>query len=75
VQKETDVVLPELKTKAYFELNLDATYSWTLEHGEFSLFARASNLLDVKRRTHVSFLKDVAPLPGRNLSLGASWQF
>lgn len=75
VQQETSVVLPELETNAYFELNLDANYAWTFEHGELSLFARASNLLDAERRTHVSFLKDVAPLPGRNLSLGVRWQF
>jgi iron complex outermembrane receptor protein len=73
VQEESDV--PELETDSYLELNLDASYAWTLSAGELSIFARATNLLDAERRTHVSFLKDVAPLPGRSLSLGARWSF
>lgn len=75
VQEETTVAQPELETDDYLELNLDASYRWALAHGELSLFARASNLLDAERRTHASFLKDVAPLPGRSLSLGARWSF
>ena len=52
------------------ELNFDAEYSF--EHGalQLTLFARATNLLDAERRSHTSFLKDVAPLPGRNFSIG-----
>ena len=75
VQTATAVARAELETDAYFELNFDATYGWTLPSGELTLFARANNMLDVERRTHVSFLKDVAPLPGRNISLGARWSF
>jgi iron complex outermembrane receptor protein len=70
VQQASAVVLPELETDAYAELNLDAEYS--IEQGalQLTLFARATNLLDAERRSHTSFLKDVAPLPGRNLSIG-----
>ncbi len=75
VQEETAVVQPELGTKGYFELNLDTEYSWEFSRGSLSLFARASNVLDAERRSHVSFLKDVAPLPGRSLSVGARWIF
>jgi iron complex outermembrane receptor protein len=38
-------------------------------------FAEADNLLDEDIRHHTSFLKDLAPLPGRNLTLGARLQF
>ncbi|ADE55047.1 TonB-dependent receptor [Coraliomargarita akajimensis] len=75
VQEETDVVQPELETDDYVELNLDAQYVWTLGYGELTMFARATNLLDVERRAHASFLKDVAPLPGRSLSLGMRYDF
>jgi iron complex outermembrane receptor protein len=75
VQEETDVVRPELATDDYLELNLDARYVRAFPHGELTLFARAENVLDVDRRSHTSFLKDVAPLAGRSLSLGAQWSF
>lgn len=75
VQQETDIVLPELETEDYYELNFDAQYTWKLRDANLTVFARASNLLDAERRTHVSFLKEVAPLPGRNLSIGARWLF
>lgn len=35
-----------------------------------TLFAEARNLTDEEAREHVSFLKDIAPLPGRNLRVG-----
>jgi len=75
VQDETDEVLPELETEAYLEMNVDVRRSWSLRGGEFSVFARLENALDVERRAHSSFLKDVAPLPGRSLKLGARWDF
>ncbi|MDQ8194448.1 TonB-dependent receptor [Coraliomargarita sp. SDUM461004] len=75
VQAETDVVQPELETEGYFELNCDAQYTWELSDAELTVFARLDNVLDVERRAHVSFLKDVAPLTGRSLSLGARWTF
>lgn len=75
VQAESDVVLPELSTEAYFELNFDAQHTWRLADAELVTFVRIENILDAERRTHVSFLKDVAPLPGRNLSVGMRWVF
>ena len=75
VQAESDVVRPELETEGYFEGNLDAQYTWFMNRSDLTLFARLENAFDVERRTHTSFLKDVAPLPGRNLSMGARWEF
>jgi iron complex outermembrane receptor protein len=36
---------------------------------EFSLFLKASNLLDEDARRHTSMVKAIAPLPGRNYSV------
>jgi iron complex outermembrane receptor protein len=36
---------------------------------------RAANLTDEKARDNTSLLKDVAPLPGRNVSLGLTAAF
>ena len=40
-----------------------------------TLFAEARNLTDEEAREHASFLKDVAPLPGRNLRVGVTYAF
>jgi iron complex outermembrane receptor protein len=34
------------------------------------VFVDGSNLLDKEARAHTSFLKDIAPLPGRNIGAG-----
>ena len=75
VQAETDVVRPEFETDGYLEVNFDAQYIWSINQMEITIFPRLENALDVERRAHTSFLKDVAPLPGRTLSLGARWGF
>ena len=74
-QALTDSAAQELDTDSYSELNLDAQYTWPLRDTDLTIFARLENAFDVERRTHASFLKDVAPLPGRNLSVGARWEF
>jgi iron complex outermembrane recepter protein len=40
-----------------------------------TLFAEARNLTNEEAREHVSFLKDIAPLPGRNLRVGVAYRF
>lgn len=40
-----------------------------------TLFAEARNLTDEEAREHVSFLKDIAPLPGRNFRIGVAYRF
>jgi len=40
-----------------------------------TVFAELHNIGDVEAREHVSFLKDIAPMPGRNLRVGLAWRF
>jgi iron complex outermembrane receptor protein len=75
VQAESDVVLPELETDAYLELNFDAQLVFPVAQTEMTAFLHLKNVLDYERRSHVSFLKDVAPLPGRSLEIGMRWDF
>jgi iron complex outermembrane recepter protein len=51
--------------------------AWRFEAGRTKgeLFVRGSNLLDETARVHASFLKDVAPLPGRDVAMGVRWSF
>ena len=75
VQAETDFAIPELITDNYFELDLHSQYTFSLKGTELITYAHIENLLDDEQRMHSSFIKDVAPLPGRNLSIGMRWNF
>jgi iron complex outermembrane receptor protein len=76
LQPSGGIVQGELPTDGYTEINLDSSYRFDLNDTlSLTLFARIENLLDEDRRLHTSFLKDVAPLPGRNLSLGGRLEF
>ncbi len=76
IQPSGGIVQGELPTDGYTEINLDSSYQVDLNDAiRLTLFARIENLLDEDRRLHSSFLKDVAPLPGRNLSLGGRLEF
>jgi iron complex outermembrane receptor protein len=65
----------ELPTDGYTLLN--ASVGWRAFFGRsvFELMLRGSNLTDAEARNHVSFLKDLAPLPGRDLRLIARLAF
>lgn len=75
VQPETDIVLPELPTEAYTEINLDASCELVREPFRMTAFVRVNNLLNEDRRIHGSFIKEVAPLPARSFSLGLRCPF
>ena len=66
---------PELPTGSYTLVNADLSYTLPLSSHELTLFLRATNLLDEEARVATSFRKDVAPLPGRGLSLGLRHEF
>ncbi len=66
----------ETETDDYVELNLDVNYRFDLGNDRVAVvFARAENLLDETIRLHTSFSKEDAPLPGRNLTIGARFEF
>jgi iron complex outermembrane receptor protein len=65
------IVAPnELPTDAYTLFNLGAEVPILTSAGRFSILGRFNNIFDVEARNHVSFVKDVAPLPGRNVVIG-----
>ena len=52
---------------------VDAHVAWhrdTAAGNAWEVFVDGSNLLDEEARVHTSFLKDVAPLPGRGVAFG-----
>ena len=71
-----DQVAPgETETAGYTLLGADLSYRFTWSRVEWELFARGTNLTDEDARVSTSFLKDIAPLPGRSLTLGLRLTF
>jgi iron complex outermembrane receptor protein len=76
VFEQDNVAQFETPTDGYTMLNAD--FSWSFPVGDSAnvdLFLRATNLLDEDARRHTSFVKDFAPLPGRNLAFGVRGRF
>lgn len=70
VQGQDRISANELATDGYTMVNASASYRFNASLMKWEAFIRASNLLDVEARNHVSFLKDIAPLPGRAVQVG-----
>jgi iron complex outermembrane receptor protein len=73
VGEQTRVAAFELPTDAY--TTADLYVGWSPREDGLILFAEARNLTDEDVREHTSFLKDLAPSPGRNLRVGAAYRF
>lgn len=65
----------EVPTDAYHLISASLSYRLPLGNQSVTLFARGTNLGNEEARAHTSFLKEVAPLPGRNLNLGMRVSF
>ena len=64
----------ELPTEGYTLVNLRGAVRPFADRN-VTVFAEARNLTDEEAREHVSFLKDIAPMPGRNLRVGVTYRF
>lgn len=65
----------ELPTEAYTFLNASLGYRFFLGRTLLDLLLRGTNLTDEEGRVHSSFLKDLVPLPGRDVRLNARLTF
>ncbi len=73
--EQTHVAPYEESSDSYTLVSAHVSVTLPVERGSVTLFLRGSNLTDDEARPHTSFLKEVAPLPGRNVALGARWAF
>ncbi|MCG8436134.1 MAG: TonB-dependent receptor, partial [Gammaproteobacteria bacterium] len=73
--EQDDTADLELPTDSYTMVNANVSYRLFRPHLDWTFFLRANNLMDEEARRHTSFLKDIAPLPGRNFTLGARLNF
>lgn len=60
----------EISTDSFTLFNLSAEVPISANFGRFSLLGRVNNIFNTEARNHVSFVKDIAPLPGFNAVIG-----
>lgn len=71
---QTNTTAYETSTDGYTLVNASVDYRLS-DQQDWTVYVRANNLFDEEARVHTSFLKDQAPLPGRNLTLGTRFSF
>ena len=73
--EQDDVADLETSTDSYTMLDAHFNYYLAGIGDDFVLYVKGQNLTDEHARVHSSFLKEVAPLPGRNFSIGVRGSF
>ncbi len=73
--RQDRVAAEETETAGYTLVGADLSYRLPVGKSEWELFARGANLTDEDARVSTSFLKDVAPLPGRSITTGVRVTF
>ncbi len=73
--KQSDIAPLESVTDAYTLLDMNINYYIEGVGNDMVLYAKGQNLTDEVAHVHSSFLKDIAPLPGRNFSIGIRASF
>jgi len=72
---QDDVAMLETETDGYDWVDVSINYRIPFNTAELTLFVKAQNLTDEEARVHSSFLKDLAPRPGRNFRVGIRGTF
>ncbi|MEM9595472.1 MAG: TonB-dependent receptor [Acidobacteriota bacterium] len=75
IDDQDDVAENETPTEGYTLLGASLGYRMQIGGQVLDLLLRGRNLTDEEARSHTSFLKNFAPLPGRNLTLSAKFRF
>lgn len=75
VQRQADVAEFESATDGYTLVDAGLAYHWDGELAGWEVFVEGRNLGDEQARAHTSYLKDFAPLPGRNVMTGVRVSF
>jgi len=75
VDDQSHLAENETPTKGYSEIDLDVQWRPYGEDHDLTLRLQGKNLTNADRRTHTSFLKDLLPMPGRNVKLSVTYGF
>lgn len=75
VDRQDRVVASESETAGYNMVNASLAFRPFGPDNQTSIIVSANNILDVVARRHASFLKDYAPLAGRDVRVSARFAF
>lgn len=73
--KQEKIAKSETRTGGYFLLDANFHYDIVVKNAALTLYAKANNIFDKEARNHISFLKNISPLAGRNFVLGIRGSF
>ncbi len=73
--EQDDVASLETETDGYDWVEANVNYRIPFDTTELTVFVKAENLMDEEARVHSSFLKNLAPRPGRNFRIGVRGTF
>ncbi|WP_337843074.1 TonB-dependent receptor [Rheinheimera sp.] len=65
----------ETASASYTVLDANLNYYFDWAGQDMAFYVKGSNLTDREARVHSSFLKDLAPLPGRSIGVGIRGEF
>ena len=73
--QQSKITEHELKTEGYTKVNAEIAYRPFGADKDLTIRLQATNLLNAEMRQHTSFLKDLLPMPGRNIKLSLHYNF
>ena len=73
--EQDDIAELETSTDSYTMVDANFNYYINGVGDDLTVYVKGQNLTDEHARVHSSFLKEVAPLPGRNFSVGIRGSF
>ncbi len=74
-QEQDRIAQQETTTDGYTLVDASISYNLSVLNQDVSLYLKGTNLTDTEARVHSSFLKDIAPRPGRSFALGVRGYF
>ena len=74
-QEQDRVSSDETTTGGYTLVDASVSYDLPVTNQDIAVFLKGRNLTDTEARVHTSFLKDIAPRPGRSISVGVRGNF
>ncbi|MCK7460176.1 TonB-dependent receptor [Idiomarina aminovorans] len=74
-QEQDNVATRETATDGYTMLDVNVLYDLPFFNRSMAVYLDVNNLTDTEARVHTSFLKDIAPRPGRSIGFGVKGSF
>jgi len=74
-EKQDKIATGETATDGYTLVDASISYDLPMFDQDIALYLKGNNLTDTEARVHSSFLKNIAPRPGRNIAVGIKGYF